>query len=226
MCVSNTINKHIMGNKSAFCSNSKSESEDEDKKIITSYNSVNNDSTYLCRIIIVGDSMVGKTSVCNAYTKDSDEISNQVQETFGIDFTNIILDIDDKKFKLQIWDTPGNTRFKSIVNSYYRGSMCVIVMYDITNRKSFDNVTSWIDDIDQYAQKNVVKVLVGNKYDLKGAGQVSFEDGYNLASKNNMLFLETSIRDKISIDMLFTSVCRSIYQNQSNFIEEKVMCEK
>ena len=120
---------------------------------------------HLLKIIVVGDSGVGKTTILNAYAKT---VSGQVQPTAGIDFITKFISVDNSVSKVQIWDTAGQERFRSIIKSYYKKSSCVIIMYDCTDRKSFDNVKHWYDSILSDVEENILVVLARNKCDLEG----------------------------------------------------------
>jgi Ras-related protein Rab-1A len=96
--------------------------------------------------------------------------------TIGVDFKIRTIELDGKTVKLQIWDTAGQERFRTITSSYYRGAHGIIIVYDITDRESFDNVKQWLNEIDRYACENVNKLLVGNKCDLEAKRQVEFEE--------------------------------------------------
>ena len=111
------------------------------------------------KVIVGGDSGVGKTCMVNCC--HSNEQPNK-----GIEFKTKILDLDGKKFKLQVWDLPGQERYRALLIEYYRDANGFVIMFDVTNEESFDNVRTWLQEIDCYASENVNKLLVGNKCDL------------------------------------------------------------
>ena len=120
----------------------------------------------LLKVIILGDSGVGKTSLMNQYVNR--KFSNQYKATIGADFLTKDITLDDnRQVTLQIWDTAGQERFRTITSSYYRGAHGIIVVYDVTDQDSFDNVKQWLQEIERYASENVKKLLRGSKVDSK-----------------------------------------------------------
>mgnify|MGYP002622869341 CR=1 FL=1 len=105
------------------------------------------------------------------------------------------MEVNGKKVKLQIWDTAGQERFKNITASYYRGGNGVLVVYDITDRDSFENLNSWLIEIEKNANKNVYKLLIGNKCDLEDKRKVTYQEGKDFATSNGMQFIETSAKN-------------------------------
>lgn len=124
--------------------------------------------------------------------------------TIGVDFKIKTVRLEDKSvIKLHIWDTAGQERFRTITSSYYRGAHGIILVYDITDRESFDNVRAWVHEIDRYANEGVVKLLVGNKSDLSSERQVSTEEGRLLAIQLNVPFIETSAKSSTNVEDAF-----------------------
>ena len=125
---------------------------------------------YLFKLLIIGDSAVGKTSLLLRYTDEA--YSEHYISTIGVDFKIKTMELDGKTVKLQIWDTAGQERFKTITPTYYKGADGIIVVFDLTNQKSYDNVKKWLEEIEQYTSgKKVNKLLVGSKCDLLGTGK-------------------------------------------------------
>ena len=112
--------------------------------------------------------------------------------------------------KLQIWDTAGQERFKNITASYYRGGNGVLVVYDITDRDSFENLNSWLIEIEKNANKNVYKLLIGNKCDLEDKRKVSFQEGKDFATSNGMQFIETSAKTDTKVKDAFEILTQEI----------------
>nr|pir hypothetical protein T23H2.6 - Caenorhabditis elegans [Caenorhabditis elegans] len=129
----------------------------------------------LFKLLLIGDSGVGKT--CILYRFSDDAFNTTFISTIGIDFKIKTIELKGKKIKLQIWDTAGQERFHTITTSYYRGAMGIMLVYDITNAKSFDNIAKWLRNIDEHASEDVVKMILGNKCDMSDRRVVSRERG-------------------------------------------------
>merc|ERR1712071_723326 len=126
---------------------------------------------YLFKLLLIGDSGVGKTCVLFRFSEDA--FNSTFISTIGIDFKIRTIELDGKKIKLQIWDTAGQERFRTITTAYYRGAMGIMLVYDITNDKSFDNIKNWIRNIEEHASADVEKMILGNKCDMNDKRQVS-----------------------------------------------------
>ena len=163
----------------------------------------------LFKLLIVGDSGVGKTCVITRFTNDS--FTDKYKSTSGLEFKNKIVNVDNKSIKLQIWDTSG----METSQSYYKGALGIIVTYDITDDNSFNDVRNWMTQIDIFTQNNnVSKILIGNKCD-KFDRKISFEEGQDLADEFGMQFFETSAKDKTNINEIFYSITKQILQNKT-----------
>nr|XP_012599331.1 ras-related protein Rab-26 isoform X1 [Microcebus murinus] len=132
------------------------------------------------KVMLVGDSGVGKTCLLVRF-KDGAFLAGTFISTVGIDFRNKVLDVDGVKVKLQIWDTAGQERFRSVTHAYYRDAHALLLLYDVTSKASFDNIQAWLTEIQEYAQHNVVLMLLGNKVDSAHEHKVKREDGEKLA---------------------------------------------
>uniref|UniRef100_A0A8D0A342 Ras-related protein SEC4 n=1 Tax=Sander lucioperca TaxID=283035 RepID=A0A8D0A342_SANLU len=153
---------------------------------------------YLFNLLLIGDSGVGKT--CLLFRFSEDAFNTTFISTIAIDFKMKIIELDGKKIKLQLWDTAGQERFRMITSAYYRGAMGIILVYDITNRKSFDNIKNWIRNIEEHAPPDVEMMILGNKCDMNDQRQVSKERGENLAIDYGIKFLETSAKGNINVE--------------------------
>lgn len=168
--------------------------------------SVNYD--YLFKILLVGDSGVGKSAMLSRYV---DEIyTEEFISTVGVDFKIKTVDIHNQVCKIQVWDTAGQERFKSITSVYYKGANGCIMVYDITNKDSFNNIHNWLLELEKYAPKDIPILLVGNKSDMTKQRMVSEEDGIQLAKDYNLDFVETSAKDNNNIDTAFLSLSEKI----------------
>ena len=170
------------------------------------------------KILIIGDSNVGKTSILLQYT------SNFFQEThiatIGVEFKLKEIMLDNIEYKLNIWDTAGQERFKAITKSFFKAADGIVFVYDVTNKPSFENIKNWIKDAESKANDFKI-IIVGNKIDLNDSREVSFEEGKNLAKKKNCPFFESSAKDKINIDEIFITLLEEILKAQKNVKEEK-----
>lgn len=179
---------------------------------------------FLFKIILVGDSDVGKTCMVQRF-KSGIFIEKQ-QNTIGVDFTVRNLDIDGRKVKMQVWDTAGQERFRTITQSYYRSAHGAMVAYDISRRSTFESVPHWIREVEQYGAAGVVVILAGNKSDLHAQRQVLFEDACTLAEKNSLLAaLETSAKEAQNIDAAFILMARELLaRNGMSMAEQNSHC--
>jgi Ras-related protein Rab-18 len=157
------------------------------------------------KVVVVGDSDTGKTSIVRTYCAPETTDIDTLNSTVGVDFAKKHIDVDGLQVKLTIWDTAGQERFRSLCASYYRGARVVIVVYDVTNKESFDNVDSWLKEANNNSiLQGVVFVLVGNKIDLDGERQVPREQGEELAKRKHAIFVETSARTHERVQEPFT----------------------
>ncbi|XP_061776836.1 ras-related protein Rab-8A-like isoform X1 [Nerophis ophidion] len=163
---------------------------------------------YLFKLLLIGDSGVGKTCVLFRFSEDA--FNSTFISTIGIDFKIRTIELDGKKIKLQIWDTAGQERFRTITTAYYRGAMGIMLVYDITNEKSFDNIKNWIRNIEEHASSDVEKMVLGNKCDINDKRQVSKERGEKLALEYGIKFMETSAKANINVETAFLTLARDI----------------
>jgi small GTP-binding protein len=173
---------------------------------MTAGNMVNFD--YLLKYIIIGDAAVGKSNLLLRYVHG--QFKPEYQLTIGVEFGAKNINISSKIFRIQIWDTAGQENFRSITRAYYKNSVCALVVYDISSRDSFNNVTSWIEDCKNQSPKTIFMVLVGNKCDLEDKRQVTYEEGKELADKNEMMFFESSAKDGINVEEIFENSAKEI----------------
>jgi len=167
---------------------------------------------HLFKILLVGDSGVGKSSLLLRFTDD------MFQETFistiGVDFKIRNVTINDKVVKLQIWDTAGQERFRTITSSYYRGAHGIIVVYDITDQVSFNNAKMWLNEIERYACGSVTKLLVGNKADMNPNRVVEAATAKTFAAQQGMLFSEASAKAGQGVDDAFMQLVKEIFDKR------------
>ena len=163
---------------------------------------------FLLKYIIIGDAAVGKSNLLLRYVHG--QFKPEYQLTIGVEFGAKNIEIGSKIFRIQIWDTAGQENFRSITRAYYKNSVCALVVYDISSRDSFNNVMSWIEDCRNQSPKTIFIVLVGNKCDLEDKRQVTYEEGKDLADKNELLFFESSAKDGINVDDIFVNSAKEI----------------
>ncbi|XP_066936576.1 ras-related protein Rab-39B-like [Clytia hemisphaerica] len=166
---------------------------------------------YQFRLILIGDSTVGKSSLLRQFTEG--QFIQASDPTVGVDFHVRIIELNDKvRVKLQLWDTAGQERFRSITRSYYRNCAGCLVVYDITNRESFDHVKEWLEEA-RYAteDQDIVYCLIGHKVDLDYRREVSTSEGEAFANAHGMTFIETSAKILCNVEESFISVAREIY---------------
>ena len=136
--------------------------------------------------------------------------------SIGVDFKLKNIEIEGKKIKLQIWDTAGEERFRTITTSYYKGAHAILIVFDITEKDSFEHVKNWVADIDKFAKQGVLRILVGNKCDLEKQRNVTKEEANELAEKLGIKYIETSAKDTINIETLFVDTAKYLLSKQIN----------
>ena len=162
------------------------------------------------KIMVLGESMVGKTSLITRYTND--KFGGRYLCTVGIDFQKKKIEKNGKRVLLQIWDTAGQERFRNVTKNYFQASQGFILAYDINNKESFEKVQYWIEEIKSNAEEKIKCILIGTKCDLDKR-EVSEEEGQNLGEQYGYKFLETSAKDNININETFETLVSEILDN-------------
>jgi len=175
---------------------------------------MNPDYDYLFKLLLIGDSGVGKSCLLLRFADDT--YTESYISTIGVDFKIRTIEQDQKTVKLQIWDTAGQERFRTITSSYYRGAHGIIIVYDVTDRESFNNVKHWITEIDKYAAEGVNKLLVGNKSDLQSKKVVTYDEAKELADSLSVQFLETSAKNAHNVEEAFNLMAGEIKVRVAN----------
>ncbi len=169
---------------------------------------VNNTNTekydYQVKILMIGESGVGKTCVIQRFTRNEFTLNHLA--TIAIDFRVKSLDIGGKKLKMQIWDTAGQERFNTLTTSFLKGADGIILCYAINDEKSFENVSKWMLQIRNYAPKDVKIVMIGNKMDLENERRVMKEEGQRVANNYDIPFFECSAKSSLNISELFNRI--------------------
>ena len=196
----------------------------------------------LFKLLLIGDSGVGKT--CILFRFSDDAFNTTFISTIGIDFKIKTIELRGKKIKLQIWDTAGQERFHTITTSYYRyrnqnslsyifyvslikmvffsrGAMGIMLVYDITNSKSFDNIAKWLRNIQEHANEDVEKMILGNKCDMEDKRVIPKERGEMIAKENGIRFLETSAKTNVNIEKAFMELSEAILDKTTDVQEPR-----
>jgi len=163
---------------------------------------------YLIKLLLIGDSGVGKSCLLLRFSDDS--FIPSFITTIGIDFKIRTIELEGKRIKLQIWDTAGQERFRTITTAYYRGAMGILLVYDVTDEKSFGNIRNWIRNIEQHATESVNKMLIGNKCDMTDKKVVDTDKGKALADEYGIKFFETSAKNSINVEEAFVTLAKDI----------------
>ena len=161
------------------------------------------------KIVLVGDSGVGKTNLLLRYLKN--EFNTQTKATVGVEFGNTKVKIDNALIKAQIWDTAGQERYRSITSAYYKGAHGALIVYDITRKDSFDSVEKWLSDLKNNGEEKMVIMAIGNKCDMVNERVISTEDGEAKAQRNNIAFLETSALNATNVAKAFDELIQKLY---------------
>jgi small GTP-binding protein len=162
------------------------------------------------KFLVIGPSGVGKTSLLRRLIDD--EFSPSFTPTIGCEYLSTMMEIDGQPVKLQIWDTAGQERFRAIAKSYFRHAVGVLLVYDITDRASFDDLLFWLNDVHALSDPNAVITLIGNKLDLAGQRAVTTSEAQTFASNHQMTYLETSAKGGDNVNEAFRRVAQSVYE--------------
>ncbi|KAK4440002.1 Ras-related protein RABA1f [Sesamum alatum] len=167
------------------------------------------DYDYLFKVVLIGDSGVGKSNLLSRFTKN--EFSQESKSTIGVEFATRSIQVDDKVVKAQIWDTAGQERYRAITSAYYRGAVGALLVYDVTRNVTFQNVERWLKELRGHTDTNIVIMLVGNKADLRHLRAVQTQEAKDFAEREKTFFMETSALEALNVDQAFTEVLTQIY---------------
>ncbi|TVU07604.1 hypothetical protein EJB05_40968, partial [Eragrostis curvula] len=167
---------------------------------------------YVFKIVVIGDSAVGKTQLLSRFTRD--EFCFDSKSTIGIEFQTRTVHIDRKRIKAQIWDTAGQERYRAVTSAYYRGALGAMLVYDITKRHTFEHVARWVDELRAHADKSIVVMLIGNKSDLSGRA-VSTDEASAFAEEQGLFFSEASALSGENVERAFLRLLQEIHANVS-----------
>ena len=175
------------------------------------------------KIVLIGDTSVGKTNILSKYL--TDEFDAKSKATVGVEFGVKNFKIENNIVKVQIWDTAGEERYRSITNAYYKGAKGSLLVYDITNKKSFENVEKWISDLKANADEDISMILLGNKTDLEDKRVVSTEEGKDKAEFYQISFMETSALNGNNIQKAFNELIMDVYKKNHESFEKQAKVE-
>ncbi|EAY18161.1 small GTP-binding protein, putative [Trichomonas vaginalis G3] len=172
------------------------------------------DYKYNFKFIVIGSSGVGKTSLLSRLIDGTFNTENQ--STIGVEYLSTVIEVDGNPVKLQIWDTAGQEKFRSIAKSYFRHAVGVIMVYDITDRKSFDDLAFWLNDVHTLCDPNASVTLIGNKLDMASSRAVTTSEATSFANTHQLLYLETSARGGDNVQEAFYRATKSVYERAEN----------
>ena len=168
----------------------------------------------MVKVIIIGDSGVGKTNIMSKFLKN--KFMEESKATVGVEFGSKLFDLNGHKIRAQIWDTAGQEKYKSITGAYFKGSKGALVVYDITQKSTYESLEKWVNDLKSAGDPKITIILIGNKSDLEENRQVSKEQGEEKAKSFGCAFLETSALSGDNIDKAFNMMVKEIFEKFSN----------
>ena len=175
------------------------------------------------KIVLIGDTSVGKTNILSKYL--SNEFDPDSKATVGVEFGTKDFKIGNNIVKVQIWDTAGQERYRSITNAYYKGAKGSLLVYDITNPKTFESLDKWLSDLKTNAEEKISIVLIGNKTDLEDQRKITTEQGKEKAEFYNLTFMETSALNGNNIQEAFNELIMDVYKKNHELLENQAKVE-
>ncbi|XP_050420798.1 ras-related protein Rab-11A isoform X1 [Adelges cooleyi] len=168
---------------------------------------------YLFKVVLIGDSGVGKSNLLARFTRN--EFNLESKSTIGVEFATRSIKVNKKVIKAQIWDTAGQERYRAITSAYYRGAVGALLVYDIAKQLTYQNVERWLSELRDHADQNIVIMLVGNKSDLRHLRAVPSDEARAFAEANNLSFIETSALDSTNVETAFENILTEIHRKVS-----------
>ncbi|XP_030043065.1 LOW QUALITY PROTEIN: ras-related protein Rab-11A-like [Microcaecilia unicolor] len=165
---------------------------------------------YLFKIVLIGDSGVGKSNLLSRFTRN--EFNLESKSTIGVEFATRSIRVDNKTVKAQIWDTAGQERYRAITSAYYRGAVGALLVYDIAKYLTYENAERWLKELQDHADGNIIIMLVGNKSDLRHLRAVPTDEAKSFAEKHGLSFMETSALDSTNVETAFHNILTEIYR--------------
>lgn len=172
----------------------------------------NNDYDYLYKVILIGDASVGKSNILNRFIRNEFNIDSK--STIGVEFATKTIIHNKQRIKIQLWDTAGQERFRAVTSAYYRGAQGIVLVFDVTNRVSFEHVDKWLREIKDNGDTTSSVILVGNKIDLAQNRVISTGECIEFASKAGVYYIETSAKQGLGIDDMFMTLATEIYRKK------------
>uniref|UniRef100_A0A6G3MHP7 Ras-related protein Rab-25 n=1 Tax=Henneguya salminicola TaxID=69463 RepID=A0A6G3MHP7_HENSL len=171
------------------------------------------DYDYLFKIVLIGDSGVGKSNLLTRFTRN--EFNLESKSTIGVEFATRTVSIHGKVIKAQVWDTAGQERYRAITSAYYRGALGALMVYDMAKHITYENMARWLKELRDHSDQNIVIMLVGNKSDLRHLRAVPTEEAQVFAEENKLNFIETSALDSTNVEEAFLKILEEIYKISS-----------
>ena len=191
---------------------------EEEKITIEETESNNQKESYKFKVVVVGDSGVGKTNLIKRFV--SNEFKSDSKATVGVEFLSKNFIINGEIFKIEIWDTAGQERYKSITTAYYKGAKGAMIVYDVTNQTSFDNVDKWYNEIKEKASKNINLIVIGNKNDLIDKKIINSESSIEKAKSFGIAIMETSALSASNVKEAFYLILKEMYKSLKSMIND------
>jgi len=172
---------------------------------------------YILKLLTIGDQFVGKSSIINRYIDD--KFNENIRPTLAIDYKTKMIQKGENLIKISIYDTAGEEKYRHLIKNYYNGSNGILLVFDITDKNSFDNLNFWLDELEKNCNLNNLYIfLVGNKTDLKKERKVSYDEAKNFADMKKIPYIEISAKTGDNIDKLFNDFIKGTI---INIIEQK-----
>ena len=195
-----------------------SEEEESSEITITAAETNSQKETYKFKLVVVGDSGVGKTNLIKRFINN--EFKSDSKATVGVEFLSKNFIINKEIFKIEIWDTAGQERYKSITTAYYKGAKGAMIIYDVTNQSSFDNVDKWFNEIKDKAAKNTNLIIIGNKTDLTDKKVINSETLIEKGKNFDVPVMETSALDSSNVQEAFFVILKEMYKSVKSLMQE------
>jgi small GTP-binding protein len=188
------------------------------------YNMDSEEYDFLYKIILIGDSGVGKSNLLDRFSRNEFNLNNK--STIGVEFSTKSMKYNNKTLKAQIWDTAGQERYRAVTCAYYRGAVGALLVYDITKYCSFKNLDRWLSELKDHADPSMIITLVGNKSDLTSLREVSTEEAIRYAKKHNLLFIEASAKSGDNVEKAFQDIFIEIFNKSTNLEQSNNVSNK